>query len=227
MNSRGNKIVFWERVGVGRNFLKPLKLGEFPISPNMRKNNWRSFGTNKFWSSFLVSWFLGLCNKWFPGNQKTLPTVSNRHQQLRVSIKKIMIHTNYTHSLFLQCFLVILTYDHFVCTSDHLRERRLLPRFSMATRSRIIAMVGSKHRRKMSRTTWGWEKTERSLRVFGECLWEATPFCKVLRCSKLKGKLHSKKKKKKQMSLWSHIDILFLLMHLQNSCPWIFTTAST
>ena len=98
--------------------------------------------------------------------------------------------------------------------------RRLLPRFSICTRSRIIAMVGSKHRRKMSRTTWGWEKTERRVaRFWGNVFGKQHLFARLKRCSKLKGKLLSKKK---QMSLWSHLDILFLLMHLQNSSPWIF-----
>lgn len=45
-------------------------------------------------------------------------------------------------------------------------------------------------------------KLNEACEFLGECLWEATPFCKVLRCSKLKGKLLSKKTDVTVKSSW-------------------------
>ncbi len=83
--------------------------------------------------------------------------------------------------------------------------RRLLPRFSMATRSRIIAMVGSKHRRKMSRTTWRWEKLNQGCNFLGMFFGNQRSWKVFFKCSKLKGNTFDKKPDVIVTSYWHFV----------------------
>ena len=58
-------------------------------------------------------------------------------------------------------------------------------------------------------------KLNEACEFLGECLWEATPFCKVLRCSKLKGKLLSKKNR-------CHCEVILIFC----SCLCTFRTVA-